>query len=48
VKKYPRAGIPFLNDHHDVMFKVLTIAGIGYSRAVRAGGTPSMRSAKSA
>jgi hypothetical protein len=27
VKEYPQAGHPFLNDHHDVMFKVLKIVG---------------------
>ena len=27
MKEYPQAGIPFLNDHHDVMFKVLKIVG---------------------
>jgi len=27
VKEYPQADIPFLNDHHDAMFKVLKIVG---------------------
>jgi carboxymethylenebutenolidase len=30
VKEYPQAGHAFLNDHPDVMFKVLKIAGVGY------------------
>lgn len=30
VKEYPDAGHSFLNDHHDTVFKVLKIIGIGY------------------
>ena len=30
VKEYPDAGHSFLNDHHDVLFKMMKIAGIGY------------------
>jgi carboxymethylenebutenolidase len=30
VKEYPEAGHSFLNDHDTVLFKVLTIIGIGY------------------
>ena len=30
VKEYPQAGHSFLNDHHDPVFKVLKIAGVGY------------------
>ena len=30
VKEYPDAGHSFLNDHHNVLFKLLRIVGIGY------------------
>ena len=30
VKEYPHAGHAFLNDHHDLVFKMLKIAGVGY------------------
>ena len=30
VKEYPDAGHSFLNDHHDVLFRMLKIVGIGY------------------
>ena len=30
VKEYPDAGHSFLNDHHNVLFKVLKVVGIGY------------------
>jgi carboxymethylenebutenolidase len=30
VKEYPDAGHAFLNDHRDLMFRMLRVAGIGY------------------
>jgi carboxymethylenebutenolidase len=30
VKEYPDAGHSFLNDHRDLLFRMLTVAGIGY------------------
>ena len=30
VKEYPEAGHSFLNDHHDPLFRMLKVAGIGY------------------
>jgi carboxymethylenebutenolidase len=30
VKEYPDAGHSFLNDHRDLMFRMLRVAGIGY------------------
>jgi carboxymethylenebutenolidase len=30
VKEYPDAGHSFLNDHHDTLFKVMKVIGIGY------------------
>ncbi len=30
VKEYPDAGHSFLNDHHDSMFRMLKVVGIGY------------------
>jgi hypothetical protein len=36
VKEYPQAGHSFLNDHHDLMFKVLKIARVGSPRPMRA------------
>jgi carboxymethylenebutenolidase len=33
VKEYPDAGHSFLNDHHNVLFKMLKVVGIGYHEA---------------
>jgi carboxymethylenebutenolidase len=30
VKEYPDAGHSFLNDHHDTLFRMLKVVGIGY------------------
>jgi carboxymethylenebutenolidase len=30
VKEYPDAGHSFLNDHHNVLFKMMKVIGIGY------------------
>ena len=30
IKEYPDAGHSFLNDHHDTLFKMLKVIGIGY------------------
>jgi carboxymethylenebutenolidase len=33
VKEYPAAGHAFLNDHHDALFRMMKIVGIGYHAA---------------
>ena len=30
IKEYPEAGHSFLNDHHDTLFRMLKVVGIGY------------------
>jgi len=30
VKVYPDAGHSFLNDHHDLMFRMMKVVGVGY------------------
>jgi carboxymethylenebutenolidase len=30
VKEYPDAGHAFLNDHHDLMARMMKVVGIGY------------------
>ena len=30
VKEYPDAGHSFLNDHRDLLFRMLSVVGIGY------------------
>jgi carboxymethylenebutenolidase len=30
VKEYPDAGHSFLNNHHNVLFKMMKVIGIGY------------------
>ena len=30
VKEYPDAGHSFLNDHHDTLFRMMNVVGIGY------------------
>ena len=30
VKEYPDAGHSFLNDHHELLFRIMSVSGIGY------------------
>jgi carboxymethylenebutenolidase len=32
IKDYPEAGHSFLNDHHDTLFRMLKVVGIGYDQ----------------